>query len=365
MNDRKKIYHLLYGDIFFHVKSIITSIDSNSEFCHHYLLFFTSRKILEDYREFLPQHGIENYSLLYLGETPFHTIGGSRKDFRQRLVLIRQVLVLFKMLLPFRKQPLIVHGFFPMVLRLLTMLFFRNLSFVCWGSTWGAGFKRRLRLLTYSGINRMVFLQRSDMDQYISLIKGRESRCSVIPYLGNCQYDLPPSQEHIILLGNTGARWREYMDVLNILKNKNIPDTYTVCCMVAYGIDFASPEYKSLVKLASEMPFKVEFWDSIITKEEYVKKFNTADIIILGVEVQTALGAIYTGFSLGKKLFLNGTNLATFKEMGAVCFDFSRMAEMSDEDFFAPLSDSEKNNNAGIVKKLKSSGPEPECIHTI
>ena len=358
MSERKKIYDLFYGDIVFHVKGMIQAI--NSAFSdHHFIVYLTDKELVEDYRSFFADLGISDHTLIYLGETPFHTLGGSRKTLRQRLACKWQAFKLFCALFKFRREALIVHGFFQGVFRFLAAFAFRNLSYVCWVAAWKPGFKGRLRLASYFGVREMIFLQDSDLQRYREISGKKTGRC--IPYLSApAQQDLRPQQRHMILLGNSGARWQEYIEVLRLLEHKSIPPDWSVCCLVAYGIDFASPEYAELKSVAAAMPYDVELWDKVVPREEYMNKLNDADIIIIGVPIQTALGAIHKGLSFGKKLYLAGSNLETFKQAGAVCFDFADIASIPDEEFFRPLSEDDRKKNADIVAKRTASGDAVE-----
>ena len=358
MKDRGKIYHLFYGDILFHVMKMVRNINGGSAVKNHYVIWLTDRGLLDRYRSFFQENRIEDHDLLYIGRVPFHTLNGDKKTVWQRICLLWEGFVLWCKLLPYRRCALLVHGFFPTVLRLLSMVPFTNLSFISWGGAMGSGSRsRRLRLMTYAGVRKMIFIQESDLVRYRDAT--HKDNGVYLGYLGSHlnrdDLSAPVSDTRMILLGNSGDRWQEYIAVLESLKKRAIPKNMEVCCMVAYGIDFDSPEYRQLRDAASSMPFKVVFWEKLVPIDEYVAKLKSAEIIIVGVAIQTALGAINTGIRLGKKMFLAGTNLATMKRLGIHCCDFSELDSLSDEEFFRPLSPAEQEENFSIMENLMAS----------
>ena len=79
------------------------------------------------------------------------------------------------------------------------------------------------------------------------------------------------------------------------------------------------------------------------------------DIYICSHKTQSGLGAALTMLCYGKKCFLSGYNLAWFRELGFVVYDFKDCVKKHPEEFETPLNDAARQQNQNCYKEQYSA----------
>lgn len=199
---------------------------------------------------------------------------------------------------------------------------------------------------------KLLCLSKSDLglaQEYYSQIS---SDC--INYFNPLE-NLPPTQTQevipkSILLGNNATFMNAYIEILSSFCKHTPPADMTVCCMTAFSGD--EELRNQLIAMIPGMPFRVICQEQNLSLNDYFRFLQQYEVFVFHYERQGALAAIYTMLFYGKKVFLRGSNLQTFRAMNCRVFDVNELFSCNWEAIFTPLSEEEKENNKKIIMEI-------------
>ena len=235
-------------------------------------------------------------------------------------------------------------------------------SWVCWGAIPNINMTSIRSIInrwrwkfTLRRMNTVITLLKNDKDKVNSIYT--KTRTVLMPYNNVDQLCFEERfQKHYfhtptkVLVGNNGHCYNSYLQVLQILKK--FSGQIEIHVMFQYP---NNQEHKNnLRKIGNDIFGSNCFYvdDQMMNRENYYAYISDFDIYICHDLSQTGLGAIYNSSYFGKKLFLNGSNLAWLQYLGAKVYPTSKISDMSFEEFCKSLTEEEKLNNKNRILKL-------------
>lgn len=244
------------------------------------------------------------------------------------------------------------------------------------GASIGKSLKSKLftpiKKYLYKKFNSIIVLMQGDKDTLIRDFRICENKVSVMSYSSkdpnkyseiysvlldkNENKIVDSNYKPLVLLGNNPSNMDEYISLIKGLKT--FVGKIRVQCMLNYSLE-KNEKYYELIELGysiygEDFRANEEFHEGF---ENYINYMNTCDIYICNSEKQTGLGAIYTTLSLGKKVYITGKNLSWIQSLNALVFDAKDIFEdLQFEMFIKPLTYNERIENLNSIQKMREKG---------
>ncbi|WP_251623379.1 TDP-N-acetylfucosamine:lipid II N-acetylfucosaminyltransferase [Odoribacter lunatus] len=166
-----------------------------------------------------------------------------------------------------------------------------------------------------------------------------------------------------ILLGNSGNFTNNHLDILNLLRSRNINEN-KIIMPLNYG---GEENYVSTVVSYGKKYFntKYEPLTEFIEYGKYSELINSCSSVIIGTLRQQAMGNISLAFEKGAKVFLykNSILYQYFKNKGFIVYTIED--DLTKAAVASPLSESEANYNFQLHKDLISNRWNIKAIERI
>jgi hypothetical protein len=142
----------------------------------------------------------------------------------------------------------------------------------------------------YDDLNKLFYLPKIIERQFIDQINDI-NECKVIS-----------QKENKIIIGNSGHRWNNHIDVLDIIKNSENKDNIEFHFFFSYGTEsFYSQKVKSL---AQEIK-NTHLIEKFLVKDEFELIYTQASALIINSYRQHAVGNIIAAIKYGCKIYLS------------------------------------------------------------
>ena len=105
-----------------------------------------------------------------------------------------------------------------------------------------------------------------------------------------------------IIIGNSGHRWNNHLDLLDIIKNSNNIGNIEFQLFFSYG---AESVYSKKVKSLAQEIKNVHLIESFLEKDEFEATYTQAEALVINSYRQHAVGNIITAIKYGCKIYLN------------------------------------------------------------
>jgi hypothetical protein len=116
------------------------------------------------------------------------------------------------------------------------------------------------------------------------------------------QFKYNQDKSNKIIIGNSGHRWNNHIDVLDIIGNAKNESNTQFCLFFSYGTEsIYSQEVRSLSNKVRNLSLIEEFLD----KEKFEEIYSSAAALVINSYRQHAIGNIITGIKYGCKIYLN------------------------------------------------------------
>lgn len=113
---------------------------------------------------------------------------------------------------------------------------------------------------------------------------------------------ISPDKLNTILIGNSGHRWNNHIDVLNIIKEAQNPFDIEFRFFFSYGTESV---YSQTVKSLAQQIENTRLIEKFLNKEEFETIYTQAAALVINSYRQHAIGNIITGIKYGCKIYLN------------------------------------------------------------
>lgn len=195
-----------------------------------------------------------------------------------------------------------------------------------------------LLLKQYLGVSKKKF--KSFAYPYDAILGEKLKQCRV------------NEQSKCILCGNSASYTNNQEYVLNFLKRMEVDSSYKIKMPLSYGGD---KEYISSIIEKGRQYFGENYIPILdfLPLDQYNQLFIDARICIYGSWRQEAFGNIIIALYLGSKIYMSRNNPLTgsLRELG---FSFFVIEEATQESFFEPLSELDKEKNRELIIDLYS-----------
>ena len=105
-----------------------------------------------------------------------------------------------------------------------------------------------------------------------------------------------------VILGNSGHRWNNHIDLLHIVKSSNNPNNIEFDLFFSYGTDSV---YSNGVKVLAGETKNVKLIENFLSKDEFETIYSQASALVINSYRQHAIGNILTAIQNGCKIYLN------------------------------------------------------------
>lgn len=109
-------------------------------------------------------------------------------------------------------------------------------------------------------------------------------------------------KENKIIIGNSGSRWNNHIDILNIISNHNNMHSIEFKLFFSYGTESI---YSQNVKRIAEEIENVSLIEDFLKKDEFEAVYSLAAALVINSYRQHAVGNIITAIKYGCKIYLS------------------------------------------------------------
>lgn len=361
------IVDILDGDLFFHCKGKIERSIKNSQEKHFYLVKVSSEENKKIYEDLFTALNYTEYHICNPDDQVNAPLLLRLLCWLKKNKVPNEELSLLAEIYRHRKDILLIHGnlLSAVCIYFLLLNHWKSLNWICWGSFFVSDNigSRKIAIqffclkLLFRKFKRIICLMQPDV--VTAQKKYGCRRVFLCPYPGvfNSQPELNEDTQKYdkMLVGNSAHSVFSYID----LTEKLIPykDSIHLTFMLPYGTEYTSlaESVKKLKNLLRREGFKYDFWDKILSYDEYEKEMKKYRYYVCPYDRQTGLGAIYKMVDNKATVYLTGFNLDWLSYLGLkVC---------SIEDFLKKLERQESLEVASNIrdenKKLLRQHWEP------
>lgn len=188
--------------------------------------------------------------------------------------------------------------------------------------------------------------------EYDMLLKIKGVHAKYVPFRYACiTSDTPTSispEASYILLGNSSDSSNNHLDVLNIIKKRNISNK------VYIPLGYGDTDYKKYIKERIDDSDNIIIQDDFVSRDEYVMNLSKCKVAILGHIRQQALGNIAMAMMLGMKIFLYKDSMCYkyLRQSGFVVYSIEKDLNRASVD--EPISQNDEEINRFKIEELLS-----------
>lgn len=181
-----------------------------------------------------------------------------------------------------------------------------------------SGFKRKVKI----AINKEYFVQRDNQkrvyerfDVVLMISKFEYDELAKLFYLPKLierqlvdqeqeiyECKLSPNKLNKIIIGNSGHRWNNHLDILNMISSTHNAVDIEFNLFFSYGTESI---YSEEVKLQALKIKNLNLIESFLSKDKFEEFYFSAAALVINSYRQHAIGNIFAGIKNGCKIYLN------------------------------------------------------------